>query len=146
VQEERPRAICVRIRRIDRGGEIGAAFDDPRAEVANALRFDAIGIGGQKDRRGNAGEATGVGDRRAVIPGARCDDLADRSPRGVHRQRVQRAADLERCGRQPGFDFQVDFVSRQRQRSRAGQRRREGDGGGQRRREQPPRGVGVTSG
>ena len=111
MQKERRAARRVVPRRVDRGGEIGAGLDNPRAELADARRLYRIGILRQEDRRGNAEQLRRVGDRRTVVPGAGADDLGDRATRQVGRQRIDRAADLERSGRQLGFDFEEDVVA-----------------------------------
>ena len=79
--------------------------------------FTGLGSIGRKMVARDAEQPRGVGDRRAVVAGARADDFerAGVRPSAValelHRQRIDRAADLERSGRQIGFDLEEDVVA-----------------------------------
>ncbi len=61
----------------------------------------------------------GVRYRRAVIPRARRDHLVNAAALCVDRERVQRAAHLERAGRQLGFELEKQISGRCRRSNQA---------------------------
>jgi hypothetical protein len=108
VEKEGAFAASVCVGRIDRGREIDAAFDEARAERADAIGLDRIGVRREKDGRPHAERASGIRHGGAVVAGACRDDLGHVAVGRLRREGVHGAAHLERGGRQLGFELQID--------------------------------------
>ena len=80
-------------------------------EKAITIDLHRIRSGGYEYSRGQGQESSGIRDCGAVIARARGHHGADLLPTAARHERVDRAADLERSGRQFSFDFEVDVVA-----------------------------------
>jgi len=91
-------------------GEIGAAgFDDAGAKIGDALAFDGIGVGGEKNRGADAESFGGEGNGGSVIAGTRGDDFFDGALAKRGGEGVESAAGLEGVSGENGFELEMDL-------------------------------------
>ena len=106
VEEQRTGAPRVFVSELERLREVLALLDDGGALTGDVRALDQIGTSGQKNRRAHAEQSRRVGNRGAVVAGARRHHLLHPSTSQIDRQRVDRTPHFERTGRQIGFQLQ----------------------------------------
>ena len=107
---------------------VARLVEHARAAVGDALLLDGRRVGRNKDRRRDSELPGRLGHAEPVIAGARGDDAPRALLRGELRQRIERAAQLERPRELLGLELQVDVAAGEgREGGRAAQRGADGD-------------------